>query len=210
MSFLESVWQQREEEIYPALFGDIGQGIYTLPHTIFHDRFGYKNVDPRWFHHGVFKSPPNPKRTTWLYVSSGMSNPWESDEKEDISGLGVELVLETLSDEFWAIPLLHSLIAFNIMLSVGQFGEKPLLGPGDRIPQPLKPNLTHLMLGAPTDFPETFEMASGKAHLLQVVGITQREFDYAQEQGSAALCERLKISGIYPVTNPNRDSTTPA
>jgi len=35
MSLLENFWEQREEEIYPALFGETGEGIYLLDTSLF-------------------------------------------------------------------------------------------------------------------------------------------------------------------------------
>lgn len=205
-SLLETAWEQREETIYPALFGDIGQGIYTLPHNLFKDRFGYETVDPRWFHYGVFKSPPNNDRKTWLYVSSGMSNPWDVDYKGEYSGLGIELMLETLHDQPWAIPLVHSLIAYNLMLSVGKFGDKPLLNHGARLPQPIGANISHLALGSPANFPTTIETDAGKADLLQIVGLTQAEFDHAKDVGTAEVLNLLQQNNHSFAINPERES----
>lgn len=207
ISLLETVWEQREEKIYPALFGDIGQGIYTLPHNLFKDRFGYETVDPRWFHYGVFKSPPNSNRQTWLYVSSGMSNPWDTDHKEDYSGLGIELILETTDDQPWAIPLVHSLIAYNLMLSVGKFGDKPLLTQGARIPQPIKPNISHLALVSPADFPSTIETDGGNVDLLQIIGLTQDEFEHAKAFGTAEIFKLLQQNNHSLAINPERESS---
>jgi hypothetical protein len=208
MTLLEKAWEEREQYIYKTLFGDIGDGIYVLSFDLFKNQFGCENVDPRWLHYGVFKSPPNGSRKTWIYVSSGMSNPWEAEEKEEYSGLGTELILETENDESWAIPLVQSLVAFNILLSAGKYGDKPLLEHWSRIPQPIEPNITHLVLGLPLYHPETIELCSGKVDLLQVVGITKAEFDYAKEFGSPAICNLLTEHGVYPVTNPNRESIT--
>jgi hypothetical protein len=35
MSFLEQVWEHREEVVYREIFGDTGREIYTLPATLF-------------------------------------------------------------------------------------------------------------------------------------------------------------------------------
>ncbi len=205
-SLLERSWEQREQEIYPSLFGDLGEGIYTLSFEIFQRQFGLESIDPRWMHCGVFKSPPNEHRTTWLYVSSGMSNPWEADEPEAFSGLGAEFVLETRTDESWAIPLVQSLIAFNILVSVGKYGDRPPLGYWDRIPQAIQPNISNLVMGLPTTHPETFELVSGQVDLVQVVGITKEEFAYAKEFGSPAICTLLQEQGVFPLTDPTRNS----
>ncbi len=185
----------------------MGEGIYTLSFDLFKNQFGRESVDPTWLHYGVFKCPPSNERNTWVYISSGMSNPWYAEDKEEYSGLGTELILETETDVSWGIPLVQSLVAFNILVSVGHFGEKPLLEHWARIPQPIEPNISNLVLGIPKHFPESIELVSGKVDLLQIIGITKEEFIFAQEKGSPAICELLIERAIYPITNPNRRST---
>ena len=95
MSFLENAWEQREEKAYKSLFYDLGEGIYPLDSGPFSDQFNYEDIDPRWLHLGVFKCPPSSERKTWIYVTSEMSNPWESDEPQEYSGYGAEFIFET-------------------------------------------------------------------------------------------------------------------
>jgi len=206
MEILDKAWEQREQVIYKDIFGDFGSSIYPLTAELFKNQFSCEEIDPRWLHSGVFRCPPNKKRNTWLYVSSGMSNPWESEAEEEYSGLGSEFILETLKDEPWAIPLVQSLIAFNHLLSVGHFGDKPPLDYGDRIPQPIGTNLSHIVMALPINHPETIKLVSGEVDLIQIIGITQTEFLYAKEHGSHTLCENLIEQHIYPVTNPDRES----
>ncbi len=102
MSLLEDAWEEREEVVYPEVFSDTGPGIYPLSNGVF-EQLDAQSVDPRWLTHGVFQSPPNDTRNTWVYVTSGMSNPWESEEPQDYSGFGVEFVIETEQEATWAI-----------------------------------------------------------------------------------------------------------
>lgn len=206
MNLLKRAWEQREGRVYPTLFGGIGEGIYTLPFELFRDQFGCDSVDPTWLHYGVFKSPPNDQRSTWLYISSGLSNPWGTEEPQEHSGLGVEYILETKEDAYWAIALVQSLVAFSILIAVGRYGQKPMLWYGDRIPQPIDPNLSHLVLGLPAVCPPAFDLASGKVDLIQIVGIAKSEYEYAVEHGSEALCAALREAGSYPLTDPHRNA----
>ncbi len=191
MSLLEDSWEQREEQIYPELFGGTGEGIYLLDASLFKNQFGIDDVDPRWLHYGVFKCAPTIERNTWLYVTSGMSNAWESDNPEEYSGFGTEFILETDGENDWAINTLRSLVAFNILVSVGHFGDKPLLDYGDRIPMSIEPNISSLMVVKPNQFPESFDLISGKVDILQITGITAQELDYAKENNSEALANKL-------------------
>ena len=206
MSFLENSWEQREEQVYKSLFNDLGSSIYPLDAAIFQSQFQRQELDPRWLHYGVFRCPPTDKRNNWVYISSGMSNPWESDTPEKFSGLGVEFLLETKSESDWAINALRSLIAFNILLSVGHFGEKPLVDYGDRIPLKIEPSITNVMVVEPKNFPTSFELISGKVDILQITGITASELDFAKQNSSSELAEIIyEQFGTYAVL-PTRES----
>lgn len=75
ISFLERVWAHREEVLYPEFFGPLAPSIAPLSGELFHEMFKQESVDPRWLHVGVMTAPPTAQRTTWIYVTSGLSNP---------------------------------------------------------------------------------------------------------------------------------------
>ncbi|WP_370241959.1 suppressor of fused domain protein [Marisediminitalea sp.] len=190
MSLLEDAWEEREEVVYPEVFGDTGPGIYPLSNDVF-EQLDAQSVDPRWLTHGVFQSPPNDTRNTWVYVTSGMSNPWESDEPQDYSGFGVEFVLETEQASTWAINVLHTLMAYNLMLASGQMGEPGLLDYGDRIPFALSDDIAVMVIAPTFQLPENIDIKSGRVDFLQIVGVTEAELTHAQETSSEALIEML-------------------
>jgi len=216
MADLESVWEHREEVVYRDLFGDIGQGIFALSPDTFKDGFNRTAIDPRWMHYGVFESAPNDKHSTWLYVTSGMSNPWDEEPSDyassEWSGLGMEFVIETAGQSRWAIILLHRMMAYNILLSVGHFGDKPLLGHGNRIGtgnsiiigQPS--DLTVVAFVRPDHYLATFTLDSGSVEFLQLIGLTATELDYAKANSTDAVAELLKSKGAYPTIDPSRKS----
>lgn len=189
MSLFDQSWQQREETIYPDMFTHISDVIYPISPTLF-DQLGCDDIDPMWLHYGVFKSAPTATRKTWVYVTSGMSNAVE-DEATEYSGVGTEFVLETDSENDLAISILHRLIAFNLLLAVGHYVDKSMLDYGDRIPQPIEPHITTLMLVKPKQFPVSFDLVSGKVDLMQVTGITAKELEFAKENSSDVLAEKL-------------------
>jgi len=206
MSLLEDSWEQREENVYPKLFGNTGEGIYPLDQSMFQNQFQVQDIDPRWLHYGVFKCPPNESRNTWLYVTSGMSNVWEDDEPQEYSGFGTEFILEADSESDWAINTLRSLMAFNILVASGHYGDKPLVDYGDRIPMAIEPNISCLIVVEPNSFPRYFELMSGKVDLLQVTGVTQQELEFAKEYGSQKLVNKIfEQQGSY-VLLPERSS----
>jgi hypothetical protein len=135
-----------------------------------------------------------------------MSNPWDAQGAEEYAGLGAEFVLETTVDEQWAIPLVQSLVAFNMLVSAGRCGDRPLLAYSDGIPQTIEPNFSNVILGVPTSHPAQFCLVSGKVDLLQIVGITKDEFEFAKQFGTPAICQLLQEQGAYPVSNARRTS----
>jgi len=212
MNLLEQAWEQREEEIYRELFGDTGEGIYLLGGDLFTRRFSQETFDPRWLHYGVFACPPSLDRRSWLYVSSGMSNPWEQEEPEEFSGFGVEFVLETDEQANWPILLLQQLVAYNILLVHGRFGDHPPLDYGHRIP--LRESvavdrvseLRNVVIAYPTHYASSFSLVSGRVDLLHFIGITDAELAYAKQNGSDSLVQSLKDAEVYPLTLPARSS----
>lgn len=206
MDLLEAAWKQREEDVYPDIFDGAGIGIYPLTQEVFEQYFNCQQVDPRWLHYGVFKFPPNDKYPSWRYVSSGMSNPWECKEPQEYSGLGVEFMVEADEDADWPILILFYMTAFNLLLSIGHFGNKPLLDVGDRVSLAIPPNLSHVLFVRPKEYPSSFQLKSGEADLLQVVGITEQEYDLAKEQGSFKLIQRLSSAKLPFSINPDRPS----
>jgi len=213
---LESVWEQREEEVYPSLFGPVSRGTFVLPRSLFADVFGQSKIDPRWLTHGVIEFGPSATRSSWLYVTSGTSNPWDQEpagyDVSARSGIGTELVLEVPAQSNWAIKCLAQLLAYNILLAHGRFGEAGPLHHGARVPLggPINGDAGSLLrfvaIAEPSNFPSSFALASGQVDLLQVVGITEAEREFARSQGHAALLARLAERDAFPLTDPSRGS----
>ncbi len=213
---LEKVWEDREERIYQSLFGQVSRGIFALSAELFTRTFGQAEIDPRWLHHGVFEFGPSADRPTWLYVTSGTSNPWEQSPEEydpnGYSGIGSELVLETAEPSDWAVNCLSKLLAYNILLAHGRFGDAEPLDYGTRVPLggPINGDsaspIRFIVVAQPSTFPSSFQLASGKVDLLELVGITEAERDYAKAQGSDVLITRLREQGRFPLTDPSRNS----
>jgi hypothetical protein len=216
MNELENVWAHREEVIYPRFFGPKARGIFVLDFDLFKNTFKQESIDPRWLHYGVLEHGPT-DRGTYHYVTSGSSTPWEVDPKDyakqEFSGFGTELVLETRESADWPIIVLQRLLAFNILLVHGRYGDSAPLDYWHSVPLggsiTCDSVLTHLLIALPNNYPAQFSLASGKVDLLHMVGITEKERDYAKTHGSEALLELLKESGVFPVTDPDRRCIAP-
>ena len=213
---LETVWEDREERVYRNLFGQVSRGIFALSAELFTGTFKQTDIDPRWLHHGVFEFAPTEERRTWLYVTSGTSNPWDQTPEDYDpavhSGIGTELVLETTEQAEWAIECLSKLLAYNILLAHGRFGAAEPLDYGSRVPLggPIDGDagspIRFTVIAEPVNFASSFQLASGRVDLLEVIGITEAERDYAKAEGTEPLIARLKERGGFPHTNPSRNS----
>lgn len=208
--WFERVWRDREDKLYPSLFGAESKTIFPIPW----ERLSAAGVaDPRWNTCGVLKFHPTESRGSWLYVSSGLSNAWfdERPDPEAVSGFGCEFVLETDTDAEWPIHRLHQLMVYQLAIFSGKLGDSEPLNFYHRIPGggPIDwkcGDLTTVMLVPPTTMPSEFHQESGYARFLSVTAINEREVQFARDHGGDALLERLCAAGAYPVLNPARSS----
>lgn len=213
---LETIWQMREEEVYPAIFGPVGRGVFPLTKEIFVNRFGQEEIDPRWLTYGVNEFAPTAERKSWLYVTSGHSNPWEQRPEEydpaGESGAGVEFTFSVSEQGDWAVQVLQNIVAYDLLLRSG-----PISGAGgfalfDRIPMRAPLNgqpeckLRNLVLVEREDGQQEFCLPSGLVILVGFTGITDDELAFAKQHGSPALIDKLRNAGYHPVTDPTRDS----
>lgn len=211
---LERVWGYRETTLYPQLFGNVSSRIYVIPYEMFAETFGQKDVDPRWLHYGVFECAPTAARPSWIYVTSGMSTPWEATEADPnaVSGLGCEFVFESSVQGEWAIRRLLQLMAYQILLCHNRYPGQEPLGPFDRLPlrSPIwdrESELQFLMLASADSEIGTQKLESGVFELIYVVGITEAEAAFARANNSGdMLLGRLRAAGAFPVTDPTRGS----
>ncbi|MFZ5892355.1 MAG: suppressor of fused domain protein [Myxococcota bacterium] len=212
---LNRVRTQRETQIYPALWGNVGREVHTFDEQFFQRTF-QQAADPHWLLAGVIECAPSEKHSDWVYVSSGLSNPLEGDSAasspDDFSWLGVEVMFRSTERGPWAIELVQRVAAFEILLAYERFPGRDRLAPGARIPLggPMIPNsdsqLKWLLVVPPMSNVEHFDLESGRAEFLNVVGITDGEAKFAREQGAELLFEQLRNHGALWVTDPRRGS----
>jgi hypothetical protein len=224
-SWIESVFAQRDETLYPQFFnpdGPVNGSIYRLSDENFR-AVGAETPDQRLLLHGVFEFAPTADRPHWVYASSGMSNPWgqtaETAKPDDYSGLGYEFVVHTRERGRWPIQMLHWLMTVQLLTATGHM-QGELLQPHDRIPLGGSIGkkdgvLTHLLTVTPDDFakhdcgvkyPANFQLPSGTVDFLILLGISSREADFARTQGVEALVDLLVHHHFAPFTDPQRVS----
>ena len=213
----EAIWAQREEQEYPRRFGTVPDPeILALTPEAF-AAFGTPSLDPRWLHHGVCEFPPTATRASWAYVSSGLSNPWHDEEftADGDSGLGMEFVLETPARAPWAVETLARLVAFQLLIAAGHYGERPLVDVWDRFPPRGAldggDSAVTAMIVVPGDgLDSPMQLPSGRVDLLRVIGVTADELALAKAEGTDKLLERLARAGHDRVTDPARTSVLEA
>jgi hypothetical protein len=146
-----------------------------------------------------------------VYVSSGLSNPWEGEKDPgEFSGYGCEFAIETAYQADWAIGLLHHLASIQLLTMSGRIAGEPfdrghrvaLHGPIDCKASTLR----HVLITAPSSFGPVLEQRSGVADWLFCVGISDAEKAFAREHDNEQLLDRLTTAVYVPITDPGRAS----
>ena len=205
-------WTHREEILYPALFGRERQGVFTIQAGMFTDLFGQPDCDPAWLRCGVFEFAPNPRRASWLYVTSGMANAWnvtEAPAADAVSGLGCEFVLELPFHAPWAVTRLQYLMAYQLLVCHGRYPDRQPIKDYDQIPLGAaigsEPSaLTWVLFAPPTGFERQHRTVTGQFVFAQAVGISESEAKAGRIHGGELLVKGLVQEGAFPVTIPER------
>ena len=154
----------------------------------------------------MFEFAPTGSRRSWLYVTSGHSNPWEQApadyDPEGESGKGVEFTLATTEPGEWAVTALQSMLAFELLLWAGRFPGREYIGVGDRIPLNGQAQcaLRNLVMTEAEGIASEFQLPSVKVILTGFTAVTDAEFNEANQQGSSALIDRLRGAGLVAST----------
>ncbi|NOV29561.1 suppressor of fused domain protein [Methylomonas sp. ZR1] len=82
-------------------------------------------------------------------------------------------------------------MAYNLLLVAGKMGDYPPLYYGHRVPLNLSDSINTMMFTQPSNFPGGFSIKSGRVDLLQVVGITSAELEFAKKASSDELKELI-------------------
>lgn len=200
-SFFEEVWSEREEKVYKSFFTNMPENIYT-PQDPSQVAVGGGLLVLSCA--GVFEIPPSEGKEYWTYITSGLSNPF-GDKPEETSGFGCELLIRVPEQSLWAIHLLFNLMGY-VLESKKPFGQ------GHRIPlnSPIVAGsdsaLNTVLFWPPEGLPHNFQLKSGEVELLEVMGITEDEYQYAKKSSSEALYQRLKKLSCFPLTDIARNS----
>jgi hypothetical protein len=218
MLWFEEIWRDREERVYTELFGPLPGSVIPLKIEALRAILGPNaTINDEWLHFAVIEIAPNDKHPDWLYVTSAFSQPWKIEDpaelnRDGISGFGYELLVRSPERAGWAVDVLHRLTAYQIGVYYELMRGKlfdyydwmPLNGPiSPRVPNsPVR----GMFITHPLDFEEHFELRSGRASFLQIVGITGAELAFGLYQGMSRLERVLYEQGVAPTTDPARAS----
>lgn len=165
-----------------------------------------------WAGGGIYQYPPNEHRSSWHYVTSGLSQPDIDDDAnpepiidedgERYSGLGIELVISTHEKSAWVPNILINLVKYLLF-----YENARIILPGDRIPcygplvQETNTLLTYLVATVSPEYESDILLPVGQCQLVHLIGCTQGEIDTAltMGQGSAGsivLCHVLREMGV--------------
>ncbi len=205
--------REREEILYPPLFGPVYGRVFPIPEDLLRTRFKQESYKPHWLQKAVLEFAPIKGRASWLYATSGLSDGLEAASSNPLtpSGLGCEFVLETSTQSPWATERLQQIMVFQLLIALGRFPNRKPLDDFDRIPlrAPIGPEpsvLTWVLLTPPTGFPRKARLQSGFFNFVEVVGISEVEAAYARAEGGEELWKLLQVYGFFPVTDPQRPS----
>ncbi|MDB5554707.1 MAG: hypothetical protein JWL86_4691 [Rhizobium sp.] len=104
------------------------------------------------------------------------------------------------------------MLAYDMLLTTGHFGDRPPIGEGDRIPLHSSINnidgclIRNAIVSVSSELPHGFVLPSGKVGFFTFTGVTDTEIAFAKESDPDVLIERLKTAGQYPITDPGRAS----
>ncbi len=216
MLWFDEIWREREERVYPELFGPLPGKVIPLRAEALRAILGQNaTLDAEWLHFAVIEVAPNQQHNDWLYVTSALSQPWKIDGPEKLdrnsySGCGFEMVLRTPERANWAVDVLHRLTAYQIGVYFERLKGK-LFSYHDWMPLngPVNSSMTDspvrgMLITRPQDFPARFELRSGQVDLLQISGITGPELAYGLHLSFPRLERLLYQQGAAPTTDPNR------
>jgi len=206
---------KRHSLLYPEFFAGLDPVSYSLSPELFTRLWRQTAVDPRWLRVHVHKAAPSAVRTTWLYVTCGLSDPDLTSStllEKGLSGLGAEFTLETPNEAPWAMRRLQEIASLQLVIAAGRFGEHRLLDDEDLVPlhgpisSPSASALHWLLIAPARRPPYAFELASGMVRFRSLLGITPEEAMFAQQFGSDNLVVLLQRNGFFPLVDAERRS----
>lgn len=151
---------------------------------------------------------PNEQRDYWMYVTSGLSNPWFGSEDGEVAGFGHELVLKTKTPGRWQFRLLRRLASYVLTYS-GTLQPGVMLEFDMPLFQNDKSRLDGIMIWYVDEAQDcVYDLPAGRFGLFLVLGIMSDEADFVRSFSDGTFCmqQLLRHAGYGQVSDPQRTS----
>jgi hypothetical protein len=216
--WFDSIIMERELARYPAFFGETQSEFYTFPDHLVSKESLEMLEETGMSLNLVIEYAPNEKRNSWLYVTSGLTNPSGEDPQSidptDYSGIGFEMIIETNEKCLWPVNVLHMMMFSQCLISSGMV-EGDLLEYKDIFPLSdgaIKGSQICSFVAIDPDqrcsYPTGFELSTGKVDFFPLFGITLSEEKlFLGNKLGVSFMEFLEKAG-YPVVDPLRIGLT--
>jgi hypothetical protein len=214
---LIEAWQARDV-LYKELFGDYA---YSSPKTnlppsspipgfkrtshLEKDNVFNPNMSTQRI--AVLTYAPNDSRPYWMYITSGLSNPWYQDVPSEVSGFGTELIVKTKKDARWPIQLLRRL-AYYILSYTGTLSPGKILNMSEALTKNANSKINNILVWYEDIAPDCwYQLPSGGFGIFATIGITEDECRFAEsvDYGPWCIQQVLRQTNIGQITDPDRD-----
>lgn len=174
---------------------------------------------------GMLFPPQPPRRTEWLTLSHGLTQPVSPDEVKSAdspSGYGWEFAVLSKAKPMWAVALLYQVITYlrQTRRRIDAGHRVPFTFAIDRDVQVVaklgKPahhdstfgGIRALLFWPYLQYPTGFTTRTGSFGILVGTGITEAEWQLAKETSSPHMLLLLCEAGVGQVTDPKRATIT--
>lgn len=213
---LRSAWKERNK-IYADLLGETFHPVprtYSppdVPEPEFKPDSGFRMITQSIADQviPILAHPPVPGRDHWVYVTSGLSNPWFQEKPDEVSGFGCELMIKSSKPSLWPIRQLRRLCSYLLSYS-GTLSPGLILEMKSPHSVTLPSLLTNMVVWYADEAPDTlYQLPSGVFGVFCAIGITEDEAKYAEksgEYGTWCIQQVLRNTEIGQLSNEARGS----
>lgn len=212
--WFDGIIMERELNRYPGFFGETQSEFYTFPEHLISKESLDLLEETGVSLNLVIEYAPNEKRNSWLYVTSGLTNPSGEEpqniDPNDYSGIGFEMIIETNEKSLWPVNVLHMMMFSQILISSGMV-EGDLLEYNDIFPineSVIKNSDIRSFVAIAPDqrnsYPMGFDLSTGKVDFFPLFGITASEEKLILDDKLKINLTELFEKAGYPIVNPIR------
>lgn len=213
---LRNAWKERNQ-LYADLFGESFSPLprnYSppdIPEPELQGERGFRELSSPLADQviPILAHPPSGTRDYWIYITSGLSNPWFQEKPEEVSGFGCELMLKSTHASLWPIRQLRRMCSY-LMTYKGTLSPGLVLEMKSPYAVPHPSLLTNMAIWYADEAPDClYQLPSGIFGVFCAIGITEDEARYAEssgEYGTWCIQQVLRNTSIGQLSNETRQS----